>query len=98
MVHSLMFSDVKSVCEITIVYPPFFDCFQPPNNVVRYTITEDQEDLECFLINEVTGQLLLRRSLLYDPCRANAFLVSNTQKPQYSGLRGLTVLVKDGNP
>ncbi|RUS85645.1 hypothetical protein EGW08_006591, partial [Elysia chlorotica] len=47
----------------------------PPNNVVRYTITEDPEDLECFLINEVTGQLLLRRSLLYDPCRANAFLM-----------------------
>ena len=51
-------------------------CFQPPNNLVRYTITEDQEDLDCFLINEVTGQLLLRRSLLYDPCRANAFVVS----------------------
>ena len=50
--------------------------FQPPHNTVRYYITEGAEDLECFLMNEVTGDLALRRSLLYDPCRAQVFNVS----------------------
>ncbi|GFN78435.1 protocadherin fat 4, partial [Plakobranchus ocellatus] len=54
----------------------------PPNNIVRYEITEDQEDLDCFLINEVTGQLLLRRSLLYSPCRANAFVMKVVARDQ----------------
>ncbi|XP_035826841.1 protocadherin Fat 4, partial [Aplysia californica] len=45
----------------------------PPNNIVRYEITADAEDQACFLLNEITGQLLLRRSLLYDPCRASFF-------------------------
>ena len=49
---------------------------QAPNNVVRYEITADLEDRECFLLNDVTGDLLLRRSLLYDPCRSNSFSVS----------------------
>ncbi|WAQ95445.1 FAT4-like protein [Mya arenaria] len=44
-----------------------------PHNTVRYRLTRDPEDLECFLINEVTGNLALRRSLLYDPCTANVF-------------------------
>ena len=51
---------------------------QAPNNVVRYEITADLEDRECFLLNEITGDLLLRRSLLYDPCRATSFNVSRS--------------------
>ncbi|KAK3089813.1 hypothetical protein FSP39_006721 [Pinctada imbricata] len=52
----------------------------PPHNTVRYFITADQEDLDCFLINEVTGDLALRRSLLYDPCRANVFNMKVTAR------------------
>ncbi|WAQ96546.1 FAT4-like protein, partial [Mya arenaria] len=44
-----------------------------PHNTVRYRLMRDPEDLECFLINKVTGNLALCRSLLYDPCTANVF-------------------------
>lgn len=54
---------------------------KPPNNQVRYEITADDEDKECFLLNELTGQLLLKRSLLYEPCRAAVFLVSILKFP-----------------
>ncbi|XP_065921690.1 protocadherin Fat 4 isoform X2 [Magallana gigas] len=39
-----------------------------PNNVVRYSLTEGADDIECFLIDAQTGSLSLRRSLLYAPC------------------------------
>ena len=62
----------------------------PPNNVVRYEITADDEDKACFLLNDVTGQLLLRRSLLYSPCRANRFqmkvMATDQGNPQLSSV------------
>ena len=47
--------------------------FQAPHNTVRYRLTRD---LECFLINEVTGALTLKQSFLYEPCRSTIFFVS----------------------
>lgn len=63
-------------CIYVVFYRRSLNLFQPPHNTVRYYITADAEDLECFLVNEVTGDLALRRSLLYDPCRAQVFNVS----------------------
>lgn len=50
---------------------------QAPNNVIRYAITAGPEDMDCFIINEVNGDLMLKRPLLYSPCRANRFEVDN---------------------
>ncbi|XP_041364042.1 protocadherin Fat 1-like [Gigantopelta aegis] len=70
----------------------------PPNNVLRYKIVDDAEDLRCFIVNEVTGQILLRRSLLYSPCQANVFVMYLIAKdmgtPQLSSMRiNITVIV-----
>ncbi|KAL8559117.1 hypothetical protein ACOMHN_046165 [Nucella lapillus] len=69
-----------------------------PNNVVRYEITADDEDKECFLLNDITGNLFLRRSLLYNPCRATAFsmrvIARDLGTPQLSSfLANVTVVV-----
>ncbi|KAL5018733.1 hypothetical protein ScPMuIL_004455 [Solemya velum] len=45
----------------------------PPHNVIRYEIVADDEDKLCFLMNEVTGELLLRQSLLFAPCDADFY-------------------------
>ncbi|XP_046579033.1 protocadherin Fat 4-like [Haliotis rubra] len=41
-----------------------------PSNIVRYEAVANTGDEECFLVNEITGQLVLRRALLYSPCTA----------------------------
>lgn len=48
---------------------------QAPNNIVRYSISAGADDIECFLIDSVTGSLSLRRSLLYAPCTASRYQV-----------------------
>ncbi|XP_062579030.1 protocadherin Fat 3-like [Saccostrea cucullata] len=53
-----------------------------PNNVVRYSLTAGPEDIECFLIDAVTGSLSLRRSLLYDPCRGDRYQMTVTATDQ----------------
>ncbi|XP_062595025.1 cadherin EGF LAG seven-pass G-type receptor 3-like, partial [Saccostrea cucullata] len=53
-----------------------------PNNVVRYSLTAGPEDIECFLIDAVTGSLSLRRSLLYDPCRSDIYQITVTATDQ----------------
>ena len=49
--------------------------FQAPNNVLRYSITAEDDAIECFFIDSVTGGLSLRRSLLYAPCNMNRYKV-----------------------
>ncbi|KAL3878042.1 hypothetical protein ACJMK2_035678, partial [Sinanodonta woodiana] len=44
-----------------------------PQNTIRYALTGNTEGIQCFLLNDVTGELTLRRSLLYEPCRADVF-------------------------
>ncbi|XP_062582056.1 cadherin EGF LAG seven-pass G-type receptor 1-like, partial [Saccostrea cucullata] len=53
-----------------------------PNNVVRYSLTAGPEDIECFLIDAVTGSLSLRRSFLYDPCREERYQMTVTATDQ----------------
>ncbi|XP_046583166.1 protocadherin Fat 4-like isoform X2 [Haliotis rubra] len=44
-----------------------------PNNQITYVISEGPEDLECFTINQDTGVITARRSLLYNPCTASVY-------------------------
>ncbi|XP_078316513.1 protocadherin Fat 4-like isoform X2 [Crassostrea virginica] len=53
-----------------------------PNNIVRYSISAGADDIECFLIDSVTGSLSLRRSLLYAPCTASRYQMTVTATDQ----------------
>ncbi|KAL5018742.1 hypothetical protein ScPMuIL_004464 [Solemya velum] len=44
-----------------------------PNNDVSYEISQGPEDLECFIINKKTGEITIKRSFLYDPCKADIY-------------------------
>ena len=70
--------------------------FQAPHNTVRYVLTRDPEDLECFLMNEVTGELALRQSLLYEPCRASFYFVSSLFYVETKNCETFTDKVKYG--
>ncbi len=49
---------------------------QAPYNVVRYEIVPNEAAETCFSINEETGDIILKRSLLLEPCTAGSYNVS----------------------
>lgn len=52
--------------------------FQKPHNVVRYEITGSSKALEYFLVNEVTGDLYVKKPLTEDDPDTDSYTVSPT--------------------
>ena len=48
---------------------------QKPYNEVYYEITGNSAAMECFAINKMTGVLVLKQSLLLQPCQAQKYTI-----------------------
>ena len=67
---------------------PFLVVLQAPYNKVSYGIVGTEGAMQCFAVNEVTGVVVLKQSLLLEPCTAAQYSVSinsNTLRPRQNG-------------
>ena len=65
---------LKTIEDVMLI---IFLSFQAPYNVVSYFLNADEdENTQCFMLYESTGEIILLRSLMLEPCLGSEFNVS----------------------